>query len=36
MNDKIRQLMAKMALLEEDLHTALHEQESKIFFEIRG
>ena len=36
MNDKIRQLMAKMALLEEDLRTALHEQESKMFFEIRG
>ena len=36
MNDKIRQLMTKMALLEEDLRTALHEQESKMFFEIRG
>ena len=36
MNDKIRQLMAKMALLEEDLRTAIHEQENKMFFEIRG
>jgi len=36
MNDKIFQLMAKMAALEDDLRTAIHEQESKIFFEIKG
>ncbi len=36
MNDKILQLMAKMAELEDDLRTALHEQESKMFFEIKG
>lgn len=36
MNDKIRQLMAKMAEVEEDLRIAMHEQESKIFFEIKG
>jgi hypothetical protein len=36
MNDKISQLMAKMAELEDDLRTALHEQESKMFFEIKG
>ena len=36
MNDKIRQLMARMAEVEEDLRTAIQEQESKIFFEIKG
>jgi hypothetical protein len=36
MNDKIFQLMAKMAELEDELRTAIHEQESKIFFEIKG
>jgi hypothetical protein len=32
MNDKVIQLMAKMAALEDDLRTAIHEQESKMFF----
>jgi hypothetical protein len=36
MNDKIFQLMAKMAEVEDDLRTALQEQESKMFFEIKG
>jgi hypothetical protein len=36
MNDKIFQLMAKMAALEDDLRAAIHEQENKIFFEIKG
>jgi hypothetical protein len=36
MNDNIAQLMAKMAALEDDLRTAIHEQESKMFFEIKG
>ena len=36
MNEKISQLMSKMAELEEDLRTAIHEQESKMFFEIKG
>ena len=36
MNDKIAQLMAKMAEVEDDLRTAIHEQESKMFFEIKG
>ena len=36
MNDKVIQLMAKMAELEDDLRTAIHEQESKMFFEIKG
>ena len=36
MNEKITQLMAKMAALEDDLRTAIQEQESKMFFEIKG
>ncbi len=36
MNEKISQLMAKMATLEDELLTAIHEQESKMFFEING
>ena len=36
MNEKISQLMSKMAELEDDLRTAIHEQESKMFFEIKG
>ena len=36
MNDKIVQLMAKMAAIEDDLRIAIHEQESKMFFEIKG
>ena len=36
MNEKISQLMAKMATLEDELLTAIHEQESKMFFEIKG
>jgi hypothetical protein len=36
MNDKILQLLAKMAEVEDDLRTAMHEQESKMFFEIKG
>ena len=36
MNDTIAQLMAKMAEVEDDLRTAIHEQESKMFFEIKG
>ncbi len=36
MNEKIGQLMAQMAALEEELRTTLHEQESRIFFQIKG
>ena len=36
MNDRISQLLAQMAAVEADLVTAVHEQESKIFFEIKG
>lgn len=35
-NDKVRQLLAEMKVLEEDLAAALHEQQSKMFFEIKG
>jgi hypothetical protein len=35
MNDKISQLMAKMAEVEDDLRAAIHEQETKMFFEIK-
>ena len=36
MNEKIAQLLAQMAALENDLKTAVHEQESRMFFEIKG
>ena len=36
MNDRIAQLLAQMTTLEEDLRTAVQEQESKMFFQIRG
>ena len=36
MNEKITQILAQMAALENDLRTAVHEQESKMFFQIRG
>ena len=36
MNDSIKQLLARMAALEEDLQHALHEQESRMFFRIDG
>lgn len=36
MNDNIRRLLGQMTALEEELATALHEQESKMFFEIKG
>lgn len=36
MNDRIAQLLAQMTLLEEDLRTAVQEQESKMFFQIKG
>ena len=36
MNDRIAGLLAQMAALERDLHTAVHEQESKMFFQIKG
>ncbi len=36
MNDNISQLMAKMSALEDELRSAIHAQESKMFFEIKG
>ena len=36
MNEKIAQLLAQMAALESDLKSAVHEQESRMFFEIKG
>lgn len=36
MNEKITQILAQMAALENDLRTAVQEQESKMFFQIRG
>jgi hypothetical protein len=36
MNDKIRQLLAQIGALEAELLTAMHAQETRMFFEIRG
>jgi hypothetical protein len=36
MNDRISQILAQMAALEDDLRTAVHDQESKMFFQIKG
>lgn len=36
MNEPISQLIAQIAALEDELRTALHMQESRIFFELKG
>ena len=36
MNDKINQLLSQMAALEAELRTAVHQQESRVFFQIKG
>jgi hypothetical protein len=36
MNDRVRQLLAQMTALEDELSTALHEQESRMLFQIKG
>jgi hypothetical protein len=36
MNDRIAGILAQMAALERDLHTAVQSQESKMFFQIKG
>lgn len=36
MNEKITHILAQMAALEDDLRTAVHEQESNMFFLIKG
>jgi hypothetical protein len=36
MNEKINRILAQMATLEDELRTAVHEQESRMFFQIKG
>ena len=36
MNDRIRALLNQITTLEDEMRTALHEQETKMFFEIKG
>jgi hypothetical protein len=36
MNEQISQILAKMAGLEDELRSAVHAQESRMFFEIKG
>ena len=36
MNDRITKILAQMAELEADLRAAVHEQESRMFFQIKG
>ncbi len=36
MNEKITSLLAQMAALEDELRTAVHDQESRMFFQIKG
>ena len=36
MNERINHLLAQMASVEAELRTAVHEQESRVFFQIKG
>ena len=36
MNDRIQQVLVQMAALEDELRDTLHEQETRMLFEIRG
>jgi hypothetical protein len=36
MNEKITQILAQMAALEDELRSAVHDQESRMFFSIKG
>jgi len=36
MNERINEILGQMAALEADLRTAVHEQESRMFFQIKG
>ena len=36
MNEKINRILGQMAELEDELRSAVHEQESRMFFEIKG
>jgi len=35
-NDKIRHLLGQITVLEDELRTALHGQETRMFFQING
>lgn len=36
MNERISHILAQMAALEDDLRTAVHDQESRMFFQVKG
>ncbi|MEO7337923.1 MAG: hypothetical protein ABIV63_15220 [Caldimonas sp.] len=36
MNDRIHQILQRMATLEDELRSAVHEQESRVFFQLDG
>jgi hypothetical protein len=36
MNDRISRILAQMAALEDELRTAVHDQETRVFFQIHG
>ena len=36
MNDRINHILNQMAALEAELHTAVHDQEGRMFFQIKG
>lgn len=36
MNDRISNILTRMAALEDELRTAVHDQESRMFFQIKG
>ena len=36
MNDRINGILLQMATLEDELRTAVHDQESRMFFQIKG
>jgi hypothetical protein len=36
MNDRIHQILGQLALLEDELRSAVHDQESRMFFQING
>jgi hypothetical protein len=36
MNERVRQLLAQMAAIEDELRIALHEQETSVLFQIKG
>lgn len=36
MNERINQILQQMATLEAELHSAVHAQEHRMFFQIKG